>query len=193
MTQTAVYTLEQFIHDCQGAFRGSSDPRERAGAIASSLERLLAVPGWLESRLGLPSDGGAGTYELHRDAELGHPDAGFLVLAHVHMPGGHGTSAHDHGPCFVVYGAYQGGIIQRTYRWEGGQPGEAPVLKPAMEIQQAQGQAAYFLPGVIHETINTSSSRTIYIRVTSQDLTQVWRHRYSLVDGSVRATRGGGA
>ena len=40
--------------------------------------------------------------ELYRD-----PDYGFVQMGHVH-PEGNGNLPHDHGPCWVVYGAYQG-------------------------------------------------------------------------------------
>ena len=47
---------------------------------------------------------------------------------------------------------------------------------------QKPGDAAYFLPGEIHSTQGSTEEETVYVRVTSQDLDNVWRHRYHLGD-----------
>ena len=57
--------------------------------------------------------------ELYRD-----PDHGFIQMGHVHKQG-HGNTPHDHGPCWVVYGAYSGVTEITKYKRtdDGSQPG----------------------------------------------------------------------
>jgi predicted metal-dependent enzyme (double-stranded beta helix superfamily) len=194
MTETETYTLERFIDDARQAFAASESPLERAEPIAAALRRLLGEPGWLEERLGLPPEGGLGTYTLHDDTEYGHPEPGFKVLAHVYSGNASsaGTGLHDHGPCFVVYGVYAGEITQRKFFWAADTLIERPHLEEYTRFVQQAGDVAYFLPGEIHETLRIEGQRSIVIRVTSQDLGRIWRHRYDLRTGKVQAVRSTG-
>jgi len=196
MAQTQVYTLERFVEDSHDIYKASTDALSRAQGVAENLRRLLAVPGWIEERLNLPAEGGFGTYCLHQDTEYGHPQPGFTFLVHVtparRQSGAGSTGApHDHGPCFVVYGMYVGSTIQRKYRWTGADAqNHTPKMEEYVRFPQLEKETAFFLPGEIHSPMSTTEGpRSILVRVTSQDLAQVWRHRYSLSEGGAELIR----
>jgi hypothetical protein len=95
MTQTATYTVEQFMTDVRQVFASTQDPRSQAQAVAQHMRALLAVPGWLDEKLqSLP--GGYGRVDLHMDDAYGHPEPGFLAMCSAQRPGQHNTP-HDHG------------------------------------------------------------------------------------------------
>ena len=178
---TATYTEQRFIEDVREAFASSKDARLQAQTIADRMRELFAT-GWPQSSEKLGKE--AGTYTIHADAERGHPDPGFMVLAYRSAPRkAVAPSPHDHGACFVVYGVAAGSNLQIRYRWSYPEDStQPPVLEKAQEVLQKPGDAAYFLPGEIHSTQGSTEEETVYVRVTSQDLDNVWRHRYHLGD-----------
>lgn len=181
MTQTATYTEQQFIQDVKEAFASTPDARTQAHKIAQHMQRMLAVPGWPESSIRAQGGGQPGSYILHKDEEQGHPAPGFVLLAYISEPRKPTDfqPPHDHGAAFVVYGISSGGTIQTRYRWEySDNLEEQPDLKAWQEVDQDPGMAAYFLPGEIHNTQRRIDQPTVYVRLTSQDLGEIWRHRY---------------
>ena len=178
---TATYTEQRFIEDVREAFAFSKDARLQAHTIADRLRQLFAT-GWPEGSERFGKE--AGTYTIHADNDHGHPDPGFMVLAYRQGPRKAAVpSPHDHGACFVVYGVASGSNVQTRYRWSYPEdPTAPPVLEKVQETLQKAGDAAYFLPGEIHSTQGSTEEETVYVRVTSQDLDEVWRHRYHLGD-----------
>ena len=178
---TATYTEQRFIEDIREAFATSNDARVQAQTIADRMRELFAT-GWPENSERFGKD--PGTYTIHADPDRGHPDPGFMVLAYRGGPKKAGVpSPHDHGACFVVYGVATGSNVQTRYRWS--YPEDAtqpPVLEKTQELLQKPGDASYFLPGEIHSTQGSTQEETVYVRVTSQDLDGIWRHRYHLGD-----------
>ena len=67
--------------------------------------------------------------ELYRD-----PDHGFIQMGHVHKQG-HGNTPHDHGPCWVVYGAFSGVTDITKYKRtdDGSQPGKCTLEKDRLD------------------------------------------------------------
>ena len=57
-TEMRAYTVDEFVEDVRGIFDATGDPLAQAQGVAERMERLLATPGWLEERLGLPEEGG---------------------------------------------------------------------------------------------------------------------------------------
>ena len=102
-TQTATYTIEAFIEDVRYVFKNESDPHVQAKTVSKYLEKLLAVPGWLEEKLELEEEGGFGRHSLHLDEESGHPGNGWWLMTSVQKPG-QDNLPHDHGVTWVVYG-----------------------------------------------------------------------------------------
>ena len=108
---TTGHTFDRYIEEIRSLWRDSQDA-ELPFRVKSAMERMFASTRpddpWMAEiiRDADPSR------ELYRD-----PDYGFIQMGHVH-PQGHGNLPHDHGPCWVVYGAYQGlteiTLYQRT-------------------------------------------------------------------------------
>lgn len=189
MAQIATYTLEQFIADIREVFATIKDPRAQAQAVAEHTKKILAVPGWLEEKIDLPAEGGYGRADLYVDDERGHPGTGFLLMCSIQAPGVKpgeaGTVPHDHGASWVVYGVYKGAIEQTVYNWSySGGAWASPQVKESTRFVQREGEVAYFLPGVIHKTLNASNGRSLVLRVEAQKLDWVTRHRYNLESNS---------
>lgn len=190
MVQSGVYTLEGFIADIRQVFASNKDPRAQAQGVAMHMKGLLAVPGWLEERIGLPPEGGFGRKDLYVDEEYGHPGPGFLVMCSIQGPGagGPGATPHDHGASWVVYGVYKGAIEQTKFRWaypEGAWT--SPQLEEVGKLVQRDGEVAFFLPGEIHQTRNAVNGRSLVLRVEAQRLERVVRHRYNMEANSAVA------
>ena len=185
---TKTYTEQQFIQDVREAFASSKDARLQAQTIADRLRELFAT-GWPQSSEKLGKENG--TYLIHADTERGHPDPGFMVMAYRSAPRkASPPSPHDHGACFVVYGVAAGSNLQTRYRWRYGEDStQPPVLEKVQDILQRPGDAAYFLPGEVHSTQGSTEEETVYVRVTSQNLDHVWRHRYHLGDNKTTVFR----
>jgi hypothetical protein len=116
--------------------------------------------------------------ELYRD-----PDHGFILKGHIH-PRGRGSSPHDHGPYWVLYGVYQGEIEIAKYRRtdDGSLPGKASLEK----IESARltpGVVKPYLRGDIHDTKAIAAS--VVFRFLSGDVDAIKRHRYNLEHGTV--------
>ena len=180
MSAVAVYTLEEFVKDLQGAFSSLPDLVGRANGVAEVLQHLLRVGGWVQDLLdkggyaGLP--GGAYT-----DSTLGHPAAGFHITCGAQKPG-QMNAPHDHGAGWVVYGTFEGAIEQTRWGWDYANGLLKPRLVARESFVQNPGEVAYFLPGEIHDTKNVAE-RTVVVRVESQKVATLWRHRY-LKDGN---------
>jgi hypothetical protein len=183
---TDTYTQAQFIEDVRQAFASTEDACGQAQAAADHLRRALAT-GWPENSPQMGKDDG--TYVMHRDAEYGHPNPGFMIMAYRQGPQPESPqSPHDHGPCFVVYGVASGGNTQTRFAWRYGPDStKPPRLEATQQIIQKPGDAAYFLPGEIHATQGSREESTVYVRITSQDLDGVWRHRYHLAHNTSHA------
>ena len=106
-------------------------------------------------------------------------------MASVQKPG-QDNLPHGHGATWVVYGVYDGVIQQRKWRWAF--PGEGVDKAQIVEhgkFLQKDGAVAYFIPGEIHDTLNTRDGRTVVVRLESQKLDRVTRFQYNPEDGSM--------
>ena len=184
---TTTYTEEQFVEDVKQVFATSQDARDQAQAIADHMRRILAT-GWPMNSNKFSAE--PGTYPIYASDDLGHPNAGFRIFTYRSAPrsADQVQSPHDHGACFVVYGVARGSNQQTVYAWtyddDRTQP---PTLQPVRSMLQEPGDVDYFLPGTIHSTEGSSTEETIYVRITSEDLEKVWRHRYNLATSASRA------
>ncbi|NIO06993.1 MAG: hypothetical protein GTO40_02980 [Deltaproteobacteria bacterium] len=190
MSDSANYTMEQFIEDAKKVFASTEDPRAQAGGIAKHMEKLLASP-TLPDEIKKRAAGRTGRIDLHVDPQYGHPGPGFCLMTSLPDPKGEGGSRerypHDHGASFVVYGVYKGATQQIKFRWtcpEGGNRSE-PELKEYDRFTQNTGQAAFFLPGEIHMTGTVGGERSSIIRLEAQKLDRVKRHAYKAKGANV--------
>ena len=117
-------SLERYIAEVRAAWGDGKDP-QLPFKVAALMQKLFASTSpddpWMAEliRDGKPSR------ELYRD-----PDFGFIQMGHIHKQG-HGNKPHDHGPCWVVYGSFQGVTEITKYKRtdDGAQPGVATVGK----------------------------------------------------------------
>src|SRR5687768_9524312 len=93
------YTVDQFLADTRAAIKTRGVPKALA-EIRGHLEKLLANPELLKKHLGEPLPYAERTTIAH------DPETDVRVLVHGRAKGGN-SKPHDHGPCWVVYGAYQ--------------------------------------------------------------------------------------
>ena len=182
MTQTAVYTEQQFIADIRDVFAKHRDSVQQAHTVAALMRRAFDS-GWPENS---PKFGdGEGTFEIYRDAEHGHPGKGFVVLAYRQPPQEMKRPApHDHGVCWVAYGVKSGGNTQTRYAYRhAAGDSEPPTFEVVEVMEQGAGDVHYILPGEIHSVQGSTTDETIYCRVTSMDLETIQRHRYDVESG----------
>lgn len=186
MTQTATGIEQELIGGIRGAFASTEDPMTQAHTIAGLL-RDAFERGWPENSEKFGAENG--TYEIYRDAEHGHPDPGFVVLAYRQPPQKPAPpSPHDHGICFVVYGVARGSNVQTRYAYQySDDRSETPKLTAVKVVLQEPGGVDYFLPGEIHSTQGSTEEETVFVRVTSMDLDDIQRHRYNPENGRSRA------
>lgn len=185
MSAIAVYTLEAFVKDLQQAFASHDDLVGRANTVAGVLEHLLQVGGWVQELL---DKGGYDALpgSTYTDSTYGHPGAGFHITCGAQKVG-QANSPHDHGASWVVYGTYQGAIQQTRWGWDYSNGLLRPQLVAKEPFVQEPGQAAYFLPGEIHDTRNVADGRSVVVRVEAQKVSTVWRHRYDKEKNTARA------
>jgi predicted metal-dependent enzyme (double-stranded beta helix superfamily) len=189
MSSIAVYTLNDFVADLRSAFGSHDDLVGRANAVAEVVQHLLRTGGWVQE---LIDNGGYDALpgSAYVDPEYGHPAAGFHITCGAQKPGQY-NSPHDHGAGWVVYGTYQGAIEQTRWGWDYSEGLLKPRLQARAKFVQEPGVAAYFLPGEIHDTRNVAE-RSVVVRVESQKVSSLWRHRYDASAGTARAFLGQG-
>jgi hypothetical protein len=177
MAQATTSVEQDLIAAVDAAFTNSEDARGQAQAIADAMREAFKR-GWPENSPKMGKD--HGTYLMHKNEKLGHPGGGYHIYAYRNPPSPESPqSPHDHGACFVVYGVAKGGNTQTRWAWKYSDDAtQPPALVQTQTIEQGPGEASYFLPGEIHSTQGSRTEDTVYVRITSQDLEQVWRHRY---------------
>ena len=182
MTQTVTYTEQQFIADIREAFADHRDSVQQAHTVAGLMRRAFES-GWPENSEKFGED--EGSFEIYRDAEHGHPNPGFVILAYRQPPQQVKRPApHDHGVCWVAYGVKSGGNTQTRYAYKHtGDDAELPAFELVQTMEQGPGDVHYILPGEIHNVQGSTTDETIYARITSMDLDNVQRHRYDVESG----------
>src|SRR5262249_28775346 len=142
-TATDTYTVQQFLADARATIKTKGVPRGLA-EVRGHLERLLANPELLKEQLGDPPR------FAERSTIAYDPETDIHVLVHGREKGGQSVP-HDHGPCWVVYGAYRNATRMRRWRrLDGGTgPGHAE-LEVSKDWPLEPGNADAFAPGDIH-------------------------------------------
>jgi predicted metal-dependent enzyme (double-stranded beta helix superfamily) len=99
-------------------------------------------------------------------------------MGHVHQPG-HGNTPHDHGPCWVVYGAFSGLTEITKYKRtdDGTRPGKATLEVDELH-RLSPGTVQPYLPGEIHSTHAVEGPGVVF-RFLSYDLDKIERSRYN--------------
>lgn len=166
-------SFDRYIAEVRAVWGDGKDP-QLPHKIAVLMEKLFAGTSaddpWMAQiiREGKPSR------ELYRDAEHG-----FIQMGHVHKAG-HGNTPHDHGPCWVVYGAFSGLTEITKYKRtdDGSQPGRATLEKDELH-RLSPGTVQAYLPGEIHSTHAVEGPGVVF-RFLSYDLDKIDRSRYNM-------------
>ncbi len=170
-------SLNRYITEVRSIWGDGKNP-QLPHKVKALLEKLLLTTSpqepWIEKLI----KEGLTARELHRDK-----DHGFIQMGHVHGKG-HSNSAHDHGPCWVLYGVYHGVTEITTYRRtdNGKVSGRAALEKKELH-RLSPGVVIPYLPGEIHSTFAVEPS--VVFRFLSYDLNKVKRNRYDLERGTV--------
>src|SRR5713101_5106200 len=142
-TITETYTVQQFLADTSATIKAKGVPHGLA-EVRGHLERLLANPELLKEQLGDPP-------RYSERATIGYdPETDVHVLVHGRDKPGKSVP-HDHGPCWVIYGAYKNPTRMRRWRRldDGSKPGHAE-LELQRDFMNEAGHAAVFAVGDIH-------------------------------------------
>jgi len=178
--QTGENSFERYIAEIRSIW-GDGKDSELPFKVKALMEKMLrSTPPdepWMADliRAAEPSR------ELYRD-----PDHDFIQMGHVHQQG-RANTPHDHGPCWVVYGAYTGLTEITLYRRtdDGADPGRAALEKKDLH-RLSPGVAYAYVPGDIHSTRAVEGPAVVF-RFLSYDLEKIQRHRYNLEKGTVVA------
>ena len=166
-------SFDRYIAEVRAVWGDGKDP-QLPHKIAALMEKLFAGTSaddpWMAQIIGE----GKPSRELYRDAEHG-----FIQMGHVHKAG-HGNTPHDHGPCWVVYGAFSGLTEITKYRRtdDGSQPGRATLEKDELH-RLSPGTVQPYLPGEIHSTHAVEVPGVVF-RFLSYDLDKIDRSRYNM-------------
>lgn len=172
-------SFERYIREIRVIWGDGKDPA-LPFKVKALMEKMLLSVSPEEPWLAQLINEGAPSKELYRD-----PDYGFIQMGHVHKLG-RGNPPHDHGPCWVVYGAYSGLTEIVTYRRidDGGLPGRA-ILEKKEVHRLAKGVVYPYGVGEIHG-VKVLEAPAVVFRFLSYDLNQVERYRYDLEAGTVQ-------
>ena len=176
MATIATYSVQGFLADTRTTIRAKGIPHGLA-EIRGHLERLLLNPNLLREHLGDPPPYAERTTIAH------DPETDVHVLVHGRAKGGK-SAPHDHGPCWVVYGAYRNGTRMRRWRRldDGSRPGHADLVLQE-EFLNEPGHAAVFAVGDIHSI--AYGDDTFFIRVTGGDVESKETHRFDVEQKTV--------
>jgi len=176
--QRATNSLDRYIAEVRAAWDDGKDP-QLPFKVKALMEKLFA-----DTR---PDD--PWMVELIRDAKPSRelyrdPERGFIQMGHIHKQG-HGNKPHDHGPCWVVYGSYQGVTEITTYKRtdDGSREGLAKLERERLD-RLTPGVVIPYLPGEIHSTHAVEGPGVIF-RFLSHDLEQIARYRYNMEKGTI--------
>ena len=171
-------TFDRYIAEVRAVWGDGKDP-QLPHKVAALMEKLFASTSaddpWMAEiiRDGKPSR------ELHRD-----PDHGFIQMGHVHKQG-HGNTPHDHGPCWVVYGAFSGVTEITKYQRtdDGSEAGKCTLTKDRLDTLTA-GVVVPYVKGDIHST-HAAQGPGVVFRFLSYDLDKIDRSRFNMEKGTV--------
>ena len=171
-------SFDRYIAEVRAVWGDGKDPQLPC-KVAALMEKLFASTSADDSWMAEIIRDGKPSRELYRDAEHG-----FLQMGHVHKPG-HNNTPHDHGPCWVVYGAFSGLTEITKYKRtdDGSQPGKATITKDELH-PLTPGAVKPYLPGEIHSTHAVQGPGVVF-RFLSYDLDKIDRSRYNMEKGTI--------
>lgn len=171
-------SFDRYIEQIRSLWGDGKDP-QLPFRVKALMEKLLHSTRPEEPWMADLIRAGKPARELYRD-----PEHGFIQMGHVHEKG-HANTPHDHGPCWVIYGAYSGVTDITVYRRtdDGKEPGRAALV--TKDLHRLNPGVVYaYLPGDIH-SVHAVEGPAVVLRFLSADLEKVERYRYNLAKGTV--------
>ena len=164
------YTLEQFAADCHSALKKDPGPGGRE-QVRRCVEKACSDADFVAKYFG--PDNNSERTVLYED-----PEFGFLICAHVYK-GAKGSSPHNHGPSWAIYGQVKGMTEMTDWRCikqpAGGQPGKVEKVK---SYKLNPGMAHLYNEGDLHSPGRYDD--TSLIRIEGQNLKGVSREKYEV-------------
>jgi predicted metal-dependent enzyme (double-stranded beta helix superfamily) len=167
------YSLEAFVADCRAALQHDPGPAGR-DVVKQLVERATGDAQFVETNI-RPDQ------EKERHLLYEDPDLKFCVLAHVYHDA-KGSSPHDHGPSWAIYGQASGTTDMTDYRIidkaRDGQPGKAVAIR---NYALTPGTAYVYNEGDLHAPSRSGPTRLL--RIEGINLLGVKRDKYEVVQG----------
>lgn len=169
------YSFEQFCTETRDALKDDNGP-EGHETVRQNLEKLLAVPDFIDAECGPGAEPGIRT--IYQDAETG-----FNVLVHIYQTGKSGPP-HDHGASWAIYGQVTEWTDMTiwTRKDDGAAEGLADLEKQN-SFRIEPGKAGKFDVGDIHSIDFPDGSK--FVRVTGTDLSAIQTNRFNAETKSV--------
>ena len=179
----AVNSFDRYIGAIRDAWGDGTDPG-LPHKVTAIMREMLATTRRDEPWIAEMIAEGKVAKELYYD-----PDHGFIQMGHV-QPQGHTNPPHDHGPCWVVYGAFSGRTEIIVYRHAGVDEKSGRTILEKREVHQLTPGVVYpYVPGDIHSVVAVEGPAVVF-RFLSADLNRVKRAYYDLDKNAV--VRGAG-
>ena len=164
------YTLEQLAADIRAALTAAPGPVGREQA-RRHVERACADQGFVAAHFG-PGNS-ADRKILYED-----PDLKFCICAHVYK-GARGSSPHDHGPSWAIYGQAKGVTEMTDWRClERPRDGRPGTVEKVRVYALKPGIAHLYNEGDLHSPRRDDD--TCLIRIEGQDLSKIRRDTYKI-------------
>jgi predicted metal-dependent enzyme (double-stranded beta helix superfamily) len=184
--------IRALVNETTRAVVTIADTVARVESLKPAFATLLAADGWLPTEYASPDftsgmGSGIGQYALYRAED------GSLTLFSLVIPAGAETPIHDH-LAWGLIGVYRGRQHETVYRrLDDGRDETKAVLEISRSHVLDTGQFYSLLPPVddIHYVKTVSDGPSVSIHLLANDTACVWRHRFELATGEVKAFRSG--
>ncbi len=163
--------LDKFATECHDILKADSS---KAGLqkVSDALEKVLVQEEFVQEHLGPDND--SPRKILYKDPELG-----FCIFAHVHK-GVTGSSPHDHGESWAIYGQAVGTTTMTDYelveRPNGAAPGKVRAVR---SYDLTPGLSKAYDVGEFHSPKREGETRLV--RIEGIDLDTITRDKYEAV------------
>ena len=167
------YTLEEFASDCRLALRQQAGPTGRE-TVKELVEKAARDANFVAQYV--PLDQKEERRVLYEDPELL-----FCIVAHVYN-NAKGSSPHDHGPSWAIYGQASGVTEMTDYevieKPHDDLPGKAAATRT---YDLVPGTAHVYNEGDLHAPKRAGATRLI--RIEGVNLLGMRRDKYEVVEG----------
>ena len=165
-----VHTVQEFAHACNAALKAEPGPAGRK-KICALLQNVLKDASLMDNTF---NDNTPERHLLYEDPELG-----FCILAHNYQ-GAKGSSPHDHGPSWAIYGQVCGETQMSD--WElvtPASPDNPAKVRHQKTYKLVPGSAHLYNEGDLHSPSRSGPTRLI--RLEGVNMEKIKRLKYEAV------------